>query len=64
MIKGLDSRIRTRRGYTSGPLKMFGGKECALSEAFDTDQPWGYFGVVEARDRRSNVERPGVLGFR
>ena len=22
-------------------LKMFGGKECALSDAFDTDQPWG-----------------------
>jgi len=20
---------------------MFGGKECALSDAFDTDQPWG-----------------------
>jgi hypothetical protein len=22
-------------------LEMFGGKECALSHAFDTDQPWG-----------------------
>ena len=22
-------------------LEMFGGKECALSDAFDTDQPWG-----------------------